>query len=99
MLLSLQIEEAQEKGRKLGILIASLKITDEEREAMLSLLPHMTETQLENFIQALEINYLQAMTQDQDKKLAEDLQKVDEVFQAKVAQINANTNKELDFII
>ncbi len=93
------IQIAEEKGRKLGVLIASLKITDQEREAMLSLLPHMTEAQLEDFTKALEINYLQAMTQDQDKKLAEDLQKVDEDFQAKVTQINADTNKALDSII
>ena len=93
------IQIAEEKGRKLGVLIASLKITDQAREAMLSLLPHMTEAQLEDFTKALEINYLQAMTQDQDKKLAEDLQKVDEDFQAKVTQINADTNKALDSII
>lgn len=93
------VQTAEEKGRKLGILIASLKITEEEREAMLSLLPHMTEIQLDNLINALEINYLQAITQGEDNKLAHDLQNVEENFQVKVAQINADTNKALDYII
>lgn len=93
------VEIAEEKGRKLGLLIVSLKITDQEREAMLSLLPHMSETQIDDLINALEINYLQAMTQDKDSKLAQDLQKAEEDFQAKILQINANTNQALNSII
>ncbi len=92
-------QTAEEKGRKLGLLIVSLKITDNEREAMLALLPHMTEIQIDNFIEALEINYLQAMTQEEDKKLAQDLQRVDEEFSVTIAQINANTNKALDLVL
>ena len=93
------IQTAEEKGRKLGILIVSLKITDQEREAMLGLLPHMTEIQIDNLINALEINYLQAMTQDPDSKLAQDLQKAEEELQAKILKINAGTNQALDSII
>lgn len=92
-------QTAEEKGRKLGLLIVSLKITDNEREAMLALLPHMSEEQLNDFIDALEINYLQAMTQEQDNKLAEDLQKVDERFAVTISQINADTNKALNSIL
>ncbi len=94
-----KMQIAEEKGRKLGTLIVSLKITDQEREAMLSLLPHMSEVQIDNLISALEINYLQAMTQDKDSKLARDLQEAEEDFQAKILQINANTNKSLDSVI
>ena len=93
------IKTAEEKGRKLGLLIISLKITDDEREAMLALLPRMTEIQIDDFIEALEINYLQAMTQEEDKKLAQGLQKVEENFQLKVSQIILETNKALDLVV
>lgn len=92
------VESAEEKGKKLGVLIASLNISEEERESLLSLLPHMTEAQLEELTSALEVNYLQAATKKADEKLAEDLQKADNTFQDRIQQINKQTSKELDSI-
>lgn len=94
----MDIQTATEQGKKLGVLIASLDISEEEREALLSLLPQMSEVQLERLTQALEVSYLQAATQEQDKELAAGLQAVDDVFQKQMKQINNETNKALDAI-
>ncbi|OGH91212.1 MAG: hypothetical protein A2534_00765 [Candidatus Magasanikbacteria bacterium RIFOXYD2_FULL_39_9] len=93
------LQTAEEKGRKLGVLIASLNISEEEREALLSLLPQMTEAQLEEFTNVLEVKYLQAATKDTDKKLADDLQAVDDKFQEELGKVNADTIKALDSIV
>jgi ribosome recycling factor len=93
------LQTAEEKGRKLGVLIASLNISEEEREALLSLLPQMTEAQLEEFTNVLEVKYLQAATKDTDKKLADDLQAVDDKFQEELSKVNADTIKALDSIV
>ena len=93
------LQTAEEKGRKLGILVASLNISEEERDALLSLLPQMTEVQLEEFTNVLEVKYLQAATKEQDTKLAEDLQVVDDKFQEELSKVNAETIKALDNIV
>ena len=89
---------AEERGKKLGFLIASLEMSAQQREAMLSLLPEMTEEQLDELTEVLEASYLQAATADVDKKLAKDLESVEEDYKKSVKSINKNTNKELDSI-
>ena len=82
----------------MGFLIASLEMSAEQREAMLSLLPQMTEVQLEELTNVLEASYLQAATKKQDKQFVEELKNVEEKYQQKVRDINADTAKELDAI-
>ena len=90
---------AEERGKKLGFLIASLEMSAQQREAMLSLLPEMTEEQLDELSEVLEASYLQAATADVDKKLAKELETVENEYQKSVKSINKNTNKELDSIV
>jgi len=82
----------------LGFLIASLNISAEQREALLSLLPQMTEAQLGDLANVLEANYLQAATKKSDGQLADELKNTEEKYRQTVRQINANTAKELDAI-
>ena len=89
---------SEERGKRLGFLIASLEMSAEQREAMLSLLPQMTEVQLEELTNVLEASYLQAATKKQDKQFVEELKNVEEKYQQKVRDINADTAKELDAI-
>lgn len=93
------MQSAEEAGKKLGVLIASLNITDEEKEALLSLLPQMTEGQLVELTNVLEAKYLQAATKEQDAKLAGDLQVIDDKFEEGLGKVNADTIKALDNII
>ena len=88
----------EERGKRVGFLIASLDVSAEQREAMLSLLPEMTEAQLEEFTNALEASYLQAATKQPDEQLNNELKNIDEKYQQTIRQVNANTAKELDAI-
>lgn len=92
------MSSAEERGKRLGYLIASLEMSGEQREALLSLLPEMTEDQLNELTDVLEASYLQAATKKEDGQLAQDLKNAEEKYEAKVKQINADTNKELDSI-
>ncbi len=92
------MSSAEERGKRLGFLIASLEMSSEQREALLSLLPEMTEAQLEELTDVLEASYLQAATADVDKKFAQEIKNVEEKYEQTVHDINTNTNKELDSI-
>lgn len=82
----------------MGFLIASLEMSTEQREALLSLLPEMTEDQLNELTDVLEASYLQAATKDVDKQFADELKQVEEKYNQKVHDINTETNKDLDSI-
>ena len=93
------MSSAEERGKRLGFLIASLEMSAEQREAMFSLLPEMTETQLEELTDVLEASYLQAATTDIDKKFVEEIKNAEEKYQQTVKKINKNTAKELDSVV
>ena len=82
----------------MGFLIASLEMSAEQREALLSLLPEMTEAQLEELTEVLEASYLQAATKEPDKQFVGELKNIEEKYEQTVAQVNASTAKELDSI-
>lgn len=92
------MSSAEERGKRLGFLIASLEMSSEQREAMLSLLPEMTEAQLEELTDVLEASYLQAATKDVDEKFVGELKNIEEKYEEAVGRVNANTAKELDSI-
>ncbi len=82
----------------MGFLIASLDVTAEQREALLSLLPEMTAVQLEDLSNILEASYLQAATKDEDAKLSGELKNIETEYEEKISQINENTAEALDDI-
>ena len=89
---------AEERGKRLGFLVASLDVSAEQREALLSLLAEMTEAQLDDLAEVLEANYLQTATKQSDKKLSGELKNIEDKYQQTMSQVNANTAKELDAI-
>jgi hypothetical protein len=89
---------AEEKGKRLGFLVASLDVSAEQCEALLSLLTEMTEVQLDDLAEVLEANYLQTATKQSDKKLSGELKNIEDKYQQTMSQVNANTAKELDAI-
>lgn len=92
------MSSAEERGKRLGFLIAALEMSAEQREAMFSLLPEMTESQLEELTDVLEASYLQAATKNVDEQFVGKLKNIEEKYEEKVGEINANTAKELDSI-
>ncbi|TSC84899.1 MAG: hypothetical protein G01um101413_283 [Parcubacteria group bacterium Gr01-1014_13] len=92
------MSSAEERGKRLGFLIATLELTSQQREALFSLLPEMSEAQLEELSEVLEASYLQEVTKNADEKLVGELKNIEEKYEDAVAQVNANTTKELDSI-
>jgi len=92
------MSSAEERGKRLGFLIASLEMSAEQREALLSLLPEMTEAQLEELTDVLEASYLQAATKKADEEFVGELKNIEEKYEEAVDKVNAHTAKELDSI-
>ena len=88
--------QAQEKGSKLGFLIASLKVSNKAKEALLSLLDQMTEDQIDRLVNILEANFLNAVTQDSDQELGKKLKELGEIFFNKIDEINKDTEQAAD---
>ena len=89
---------ADSKGRKLGLLIASLPADDEIKEAFMALAENSSYEELEKLSGALEALYLNASTRDIDDQFKKDLalfkqetetgeQKITDVFLAKLSAI------------
>ncbi len=92
------MNSAEERGKRLGFLIAALDVSVKQREALLNLLPEMTETQLNDFTDVLETSYLQAATKKPDEEFVAELKNIEEKYQKAIHKVNADTAKELDAI-
>ncbi len=92
------MSSAEERGKRLGFLIATIEMSAEQREAMFSLLPEMTEAQLDELAEILEASYLQATTKNVDKEFVGELKNIEEKYEEAVEKVNTNTAKELDSI-
>ena len=92
------MSSAEERGKRLGFLIATIEMSAEQREAMFSLLPEMTEAQLDELAEILEASYLQATTKNVDKEFFGELKNIEEKYEEAVEKVNTNTAKELDSI-
>lgn len=99
---NLSVEEvkslAEAKGKKLGFLIASLKIDETTREALLDLLPTMTLEQLDKFTDLLEASFLHGATGAIDKELAQALEQIDVKYQNQVQAADAEAASALQGI-
>ena len=89
-------EQAEEKGRRLGFLIAALNIEDDAKEAMINLLTKMTQEQINKLTQTLEADFLHAVTNKSDEELVKALLKNDAKFEEKIQKINETTEDALD---
>lgn len=90
------INEAEKEGRKLGLLIASLPVSDADKEALLNLLPHFTPEQLMRFSAILEATYLNQKSGNLDKELVETLKNIDAEHKKKMGDLDNKTLKTLD---
>lgn len=92
------IAETDLKGRKLGLLIASLPADDEVKSAFLTLAENSSYEELTQLEDALEVLFLSAQSKDLDEQFEKDLKalksemdaderKLDEEFLAKLKEI------------
>lgn len=82
-------------GKKLGFLIASLFVKDEERQAALALTQKMTPAQLMEFTNLLEEEYLVLMAKPADAKYKQSLQVAYNNYQIKQQDLDQTTMKKL----
>lgn len=90
------VQDAEKEGRKLGLLIASLPISDENKEALLNLLPHFTPEQLFRFSAVLESAYLNKKTEGVDKELEQIISQIQDEYQNKVQTAESTAAKAMD---
>lgn len=84
-------------GRRLGLLLATAKLPDEQKEAWVALIPSMTPQQMADLAEALESLVPDAEEQG-FAKLADQLQSGEARFTARVATATANAKTALDAV-
>lgn len=88
--------EAQKKGEKLGLLIASLNLPDEARESLITVLPEMSAEQIDRLISILEAAYLNQKTGNLDQDLSKKLAAIETGFEKDMQKADKDAIKELD---
>lgn len=88
--------QAEAQGRKLGFLLASLKISKDTLEAILSILPALSLEQLERFSAVLKKNYLNVLTGDIDARIKRDLENIRADYRAREQTAEKKALEELD---
>ncbi|MFA5061979.1 MAG: hypothetical protein WC526_02450 [Patescibacteria group bacterium] len=88
-------EEAQKKGEKLGFLIASLNLPNEARESLLTVLPEMSEEQIDRLMVILEAAYLNQKTGNLDQDLSAKLTTIEAGFNKDMQKADKDALKEL----
>ncbi|HMB17641.1 MAG TPA: hypothetical protein VKO61_01890 [Candidatus Paceibacterota bacterium] len=81
-------DQATKHGQKLGILISALDISDEEREAWLSIIDKMSLEQIDRLIDILESKYVHQKTSNLDKKLKEEMEKIQKEYEEKIDEVD-----------
>ena len=94
--LNKMLTDAENDGRRLGVLITSLDVTDEVKQAILDILPQFTPEQLQRFLAILEVQYANQKTGHIDEEFAKQLQNIKTEHDAQVASATATAQKELD---
>jgi len=81
-------EQSENLGKRLGFLIAASKMSDDEKQALLTLLPQMTGAQLLELTNVLENKFAEVISAGDDAKLVEDLEQVKADYADKQEKIN-----------
>jgi hypothetical protein len=87
--------KAVELGQRLAVLIDALKITEEEKDALVGLLPEMTGEQLEKLTALLETNFLNQNSAAADKEFADGLRTAQEEYEASMQTATARAVEQI----
>lgn len=93
-----ELLSAEEHGKKLGLLIASLDVDEATREAMFALIPAMSLEQLRELTTVLEASLAAAATAGVDKQLHDAFDKVAKDYAGSVKRANAETGAAMEEI-
>jgi len=92
-------QAAQTFGQRLGFLISALNVADEVKEALLVLLPQMTEQQLWDFSEILEQAYINDKTIEFDQQLIADLKSIVESYDSQSVGLLNETADQLTALL
>lgn len=100
---SLDQEEAILLGKKLGIFISSMPVSDEVKQSMIDAALLLNEEELIELVSTLEAKYGESQVQDLKEKFTQDMLDIKNKFAEKRAKLNQETlsamadfEKELD---
>ncbi len=88
-------EQATKRGQKLGVLISSLDISDEEREAWLSVIEKMSLEQIDRLVDILESKYVHQKTSNLDKKFKEEMEKIQKEYEGNIEEADQKAIDEI----
>lgn len=86
---------AEQRGKRLGFLIASLSVDNEVKNALLDLLPEMNVRQLDQLTDILEANFLQSATGSVEESLKYGLAEIDNEFKQKIDAVGEKASKQI----
>lgn len=86
---------AEELGKKLGFLLASLQISDETRNLFFEILDGFNLEQIERLVETLENKYLMEKTDFVEEQLIKDLKGIQEETLKQLNELNEETIKRL----
>lgn len=90
--------EAVELGHKLGSLINALEVTDDIREALVTILPELTTKQLRELVDLLEASAIQGETTDLDLSLKQEVERIKKENDLAQDKLAAEADAELEKI-
>lgn len=79
---------ASDRGRRLGILLASLNLSEEEIEAWLTIIPEMSWEQINRLTDLLENAYADASTGDIDDGFRKEMEKIKEEYDRDIKSLD-----------
>lgn len=91
-----QSKEAVLLGRRLGVLLAALEGNDEIRDAFITILPELTEQQLQELVQVLEQAAVQNVAGEADNEFTKTLERIRAEYESNQAATEAVAASELD---
>ncbi len=91
-------EEAILLGRKLGLFIMSLNLTDDEKQGFVAVLPSLSYEQLQHLHNVFEDAYLREKTSDLDRDFIAELMQIKADYNTQIKTAQAKMDKALDEI-
>lgn len=89
-------QAAQAQAQRITTLLEKLHLTEEERQAFVSVIPTLTIEQIDELAAMLEHKYLDQETQHVDDEMRQDLQQIKQTYDAANQDITDTTQAELD---
>lgn len=89
------LDLADAAGRKLGFLLATSPLTDEQKSAINNLLEFAAPEQIDKLTEILETGYLEAQNKDASAKFKTELEKIKIEFEQNIVSLNKNAFDKL----